>query len=88
MKIQKVEILKILQKQEPGRYNSASGKLANADPNEVSIDRIQMTFGWFLTDNVVAKIEYVNQSYNDFAKNSIYSEGNFKGFLAEAAIGF
>ena len=70
------------------RYNSASGKLANADPNEVSIDRIQMTFGWFLTDNVVAKIEYVNQSYNDFAKNSIYSEGNFKGFMAEAAIGF
>ncbi len=70
------------------RFNSASGKLANADAEKVTINRIQLAFGWFLTDKVVAKIEYVSQSYNDFAESSIYSDANFKGIMAEAAIGF
>jgi hypothetical protein len=70
------------------RYNKASGKLANVDPNEVSINRLQLAFGWFLTNNVLAKLEYVNQSYNDFASTNILSDGNFKGITAEAAISF
>ena len=70
------------------RYNSASGKLANADPNDVTINRFQLAFGWFLTPNILAKAEYVNQSYNDFRHDSIYGNGSFKGVMAEAAIAF
>lgn len=70
------------------RYNKASGKLANSDPNEVSIDRIQVAAGWFLTKNMLAKLVYIDQNYNDFPLDSIYRGGNFSGFMVEAIIKF
>ena len=66
----------------------ASGKLANADPNEVSIDRLQAGFGWFMTRNILAKFEYVKQRYMDFDKASIYCDGEFDGAMLEAVISF
>lgn len=70
------------------RYNKVSGKLANSDPNEVSIDRIQVAAGWFLTKNMLAKLVYIDQNYNDFSLDSIYRGGNFSGFMVEAVIKF
>ncbi len=70
------------------RYNTVSGKLANKDQNEVSINRVQAAFGWFLTKNVLTKLEYVNQTYNDFASTSIYNGGKFNGMMLEAVISF
>jgi hypothetical protein len=70
-----------------GRYNTVSGKLAGSGL-DVSIDRVQVGGGWFVTKNVLAKLEYVNQNYNDFAANDIRNGGNFNGLMIEAVIGF
>lgn len=75
------------------KYNTVSGKLANADANEISIDRVEAALGWFMTKNVLAKLAYVNQNYNDFSitsggnPNDLYG-GNFKGLMFEAVISF
>jgi hypothetical protein len=70
------------------RYNTASGKLQNSAPEKVAIDRVQAVLGWFLTKNVLTKLEYVDQSYNHFANTSIYSNGRFYGYVLEASITF
>lgn len=70
------------------RYNTASGKLSNSDPNEVIIKRTQVGFGWFMTRNILTKIEYVNQTYNGYAADSKYQNGRFNGIMVEAAISF
>ena len=70
-----------------GRYNTASGRLAGM-PNDVSVDRIQIAGGWFLTRGVLAKIEYVRQNYNDFPLTDIRNGGKFHGVMVEGAVGF
>ncbi len=75
------------------RYNTVSGKLANADAKEVSIDRFESTLGWFMTKNIVAKLAYTTQSYNDYSEfsgnslNDLYG-GKFNGLMFEAVITF
>ncbi len=63
-----------------GRYNTVKN---NTDQ---SIDRIQLGTGWFLTKNIMAKVEYVDQKYNDFANYG--SDAGFKGIMVETAISF
>jgi len=70
------------------RYNTARGKLANINPDEVTINRVQAGIGWFLTKNILTKLEYVNQTYNDFPGSNIYSGGKFSGYVIEAVISF
>ncbi|MFT3751460.1 MAG: hypothetical protein QM800_00735 [Paludibacter sp.] len=55
---------------------------------DVSIDRLAISAGWFITKNVMAKIEYTNQNYGGFLYNDIRSKGNFNGFVAQAVVGF
>jgi hypothetical protein len=69
------------------RYNTASGKLAGI-PNDVSVDRVQVAGGWFIMPGVLAKIEYVNQKYNDFPTTDIRNGGKFHGVMVEGAVGF
>lgn len=69
-----------------GRYNLVSGELA--DGNDVDIDRLNVGGGWFLTKNVLAKAEYVTQSYNGFAEGNMYEDGQFNGLMLEAVISF
>jgi hypothetical protein len=64
-----------------------SGPLAGSGL-EVSVDRIQVGGGWFVTKNVLAKLEYVSQNYNDYASTSIFREGRFNGLMIEGVIGF
>lgn len=45
-----------------GRYNSVAGKSSSA-AGDTNVDRLNIGAGWFLTDNVVMKAEYVNQNY-------------------------
>ncbi|MFT0714855.1 hypothetical protein [Flagellimonas lutimaris] len=68
------------------RYNTVTSD----DPSgsEITIDRFQLGGGVFLTKNILAKIEYVNQQYDGFDTTSIFSEGEFKGVLLEAVISF
>ena len=69
------------------RYNTAEGQLVGT-PTDVSIVRTQYAFGFFLTKNVLAKLEYVNQDYNKFLATDIRNGGNFKGFMLEGAVAF
>jgi hypothetical protein len=55
---------------------------------DVNIDRLAISAGWFITKNVMAKIEYTNQNYGGFLYNDIRSKGNFNGFVAQAVVGF
>lgn len=69
-----------------GRYNLVTGELASG--HDVSVSRYNIGGGWFLTDNILAKLEYVSQKYNDFPEGSILEDGRFSGFMLEATISF
>jgi hypothetical protein len=72
------------------RYNSVTGK-DNDTAAERKIDRLNLGGGWFMTKNVLAKVEYVNQKYNDDAvwgATSALRGGKFNGVMFEATIGF
>lgn len=69
-----------------GRYNMVKGKLATGD--KVDVTRYNVGGGWFMTKNILAKVEYVNQKYNGYPTTSILNEGGFNGFVLEAAISF
>jgi hypothetical protein len=70
-----------------GRYNKVSGKLMGSGA-DVSIDRVQVGGGWFVTKNILAKIEYVNQRYQDFPGMDIRNGGRFSGLMLEGAVSF
>ncbi|MHA6278709.1 hypothetical protein ACXYMT_00875 [Salinimicrobium sp. CAU 1759] len=63
------------------RYNTASN-------DDVSVNRFNVGGGWFMTKNVLAKIEYVNQQYNDYPAGTVYDDAQFNGFNIEAVISF
>jgi hypothetical protein len=67
-----------------GRYNLVNGELANGD--EIEITRVNVGGGWFLTKNVLTKLEYVNQSRDGFSGN--LAGAGFSGFMLEAVISF
>jgi hypothetical protein len=69
------------------RYNTAEGQLLG-NPVDVNIVRTQYAFGYFLTKNILAKVEYVNQDYNKFLATDIHNGGNFKGLMFEGAVAF
>lgn len=69
-----------------GRYSLAEGELQSGD--DVDINRFQLGAGWFMTKNILMKLEYVNQKYNDYPVTDIHNDGKFNGFMVEAAISF
>ena len=71
-----------------GRYNSVSGESADAAPTR-EVDRTNLGLGWFMTHNVLVKIEYANQEYAGAGWNgSRFQDGQFNGINFEAVIGF
>ena len=71
-----------------GRFNSVSGKKTDASADN-KISRLNVGGGWFMTNNVLTKLEYVNQSYSgDGWDGGIYQGGGFNGIMIEAAISF
>lgn len=70
------------------RYNMVKGKMLASNTTEQSINRIAVAAGWFVTDNIMIKGEYVTQNYKDYPLKNILSEGKFDGVVFEAAVGF
>jgi hypothetical protein len=70
-----------------GRYNRVSGPLSGSGA-DIQIDRFQVGGGWFVTKNILAKLEYVNQEYSGFSANDIRNGGRFQGLMLEGVIGF
>lgn len=69
------------------RYNRAEGQLAGI-PGNVGAKRWQLGAGWFLTPNLLTKVEYVNQKYFGYPVNNIKSGGKFKGMMLEGVVAF
>jgi hypothetical protein len=70
-----------------GRYNVAKGHLLGIAP-ELTVKRIEAGGGWFLTQNLLAKAEYVDQKYEDFPLTDIRHDAKFKGGMFEAVVSF
>lgn len=85
-----------------GRYNLVQGirneayttdiggvqvNVPEADPQE--IQRINFGGGWFLTKNIMTKVEYVDQRYIGSGwEGSQFQGADFSGIVVEAAISF
>ena len=70
-----------------GRYNAAEG-LLKGYKGDVKVERTQFGGGWFLTPNVLGKLEYVNQQYKNFPVADIRNGGKFRGWMLEGVVAF
>lgn len=66
------------------RYNTVSGEEAGG--NDIDVDRFNIGGGWFMTDNVMTKLEYVKQSYDGFTGD--FAGAEFSGIMLEAVVSF
>lgn len=71
-----------------GRYNTVEGKMRESHTGDLKISRFNIGGGWFITKNVLTKIEYVHQSYDGDAWTGRFAGAEFSGFNIEAVIGF
>ncbi len=82
-----------------GRYNQVKATPAGYVA-DITINRIAASAGWFMTNNVMLKLEYVSQTFDGFSDGtllgtsgkaiapSILSAGKFNGLMVEAVLGF
>jgi hypothetical protein len=68
-----------------GRYNLVTGETNTGA--DVDITRFNIGGGWFMTKNVLAKLEYVNQQYDGFT-SGYFQGAEFSGIMLEAVISF
>lgn len=69
------------------RYNTVKGQLTVGTP-DIKVNRFQAGGGWFITPNVLTKLEFVSQKYLDFPSTDIRNGGQFKGFMVEGVVAF
>ncbi|MBT8267511.1 MAG: hypothetical protein KJP20_13275 [Bacteroidia bacterium] len=69
-----------------GRYNKVDSEDISGD--DIEISRVQLAAGWFMTDNILAKFEYVSQKHDGYDTGSIFHDGKFDGFMIETVISF
>jgi hypothetical protein len=68
------------------KYGSAdAGKSGQAN---VNVNRIAFAAGYFPIKNLLLKVEYVKQNYNDYPSIDYRYEGSFNGFTVQAIVGF
>lgn len=67
---------------------NAIGGINQGTRSDVSVDRTAFAAGWFITQNILVKGEYVNQNYNDFPTGNILEKGKFHGFVLQGSIAF
>src|SRR5215203_4574380 len=70
-----------------GRYNTVEGQLAGIKP-DITVKRSQVGGGWFVTPNVLSKLEFVRQRYEGFPPTDIRNGGKFQGFMIEGVVAF
>jgi hypothetical protein len=71
-----------------GRYNTVYGKPLESASEDLKINRFNIGGGWFLSKNIVMKLEYVKQQYTGNVWTGRFSGASFDGFNMEAAISF
>jgi hypothetical protein len=85
-----------------GQSANTASYIYQGDRYDVSINRLAIAGGWFITKNVLLKAEYVKQNYKDYPgtftnhstsaagyqDTSILSNGSFNGFVFQGVISF
>lgn len=69
------------------RYNTVTGQLPGEETDKVKVDRFNIGGGWYMTRNILAKVEYVAQNYKDYPTGQ-FEGGKFDGIMIEAVIAF
>ncbi|MBA3889404.1 MAG: hypothetical protein H0X64_02640 [Gemmatimonadaceae bacterium] len=70
------------------RYNKARGAYPGITTGEVGVNRVQVGGGLFITNNILGKIEYVQQRYQDFPTTDLRHGGEFRGVMVQGAVLF
>ncbi len=71
------------------RYNTMTGDLNFEDGwNEGTVNRWQVGAGWFMTNNILVKAEYVTQSYEGYPADTPEDGGEFDGVMIEGVVSF
>lgn len=77
------------------RYNTMEGDLDHSGRGEPanwtsgnSVDRWQIGAGWFMTNNILVKGEYVTQTYDGFPAGSARDGAEFSGVVIEGVVSF
>ena len=71
-----------------GRYNSVIGKATTDAVEDLKINRMNVGGGWFLSKNIITKVEYVRQRYTGNAWTGRFAGAEFSGVNVEAGISF
>lgn len=69
------------------KYNTMTGTQLFQN-YEVTVNRLAIAAGWFPTQNILLKVEYVSQQYEDFTAFDYQYEGEFSGLTIQAVVGF
>lgn len=69
------------------RYNSVTAQLPGFI-DEVEINRAVMSAGYFFTNNILLKCEFVDQRYLHFPEHDYRNDGKFNGCMLQAVIAF
>jgi hypothetical protein len=69
------------------KYNTMTGTQLFQN-YEVTVNRMAIAAGWFPTQNILLKVEYVSQQYEDFTPFDYQYEGEFSGVTVQAVVGF
>jgi hypothetical protein len=77
------------------RYSGATTEMLNGRETDGKVTRIQLGGGFWLTKNMLMKLEYVTQKYDGFREGDVVNNGiqawrdpEFDGFVAEVSFAF
>ena len=77
------------------RYSAARTNMLQGKSTDGKVDRIQIGGGFWLTKNLLMKLEYVDQKYRGFNQGEMVNNGiqawrepSFKGFISEVSFAF
>jgi hypothetical protein len=69
------------------RYNTVKGRYAGFT-NDVTVNRVEIGGGWFLTPTIMMKTEYVRQEHKDYPVTHILNGGKFEGMMVSGVVSF
>src|SRR5205814_9587695 len=77
------------------RYSSANAHMIAGVSSTGKVNRLQIGGGLWMTKNLLAKVEYVDQKYTGFRSGIVLNNGiaawrnpSFKGLVSEASFAF
>jgi predicted porin len=77
------------------RYSGAHASMISGVSSDGKVNRLQIGGGLWLTKNLLAKVEYVDQKYSGFASGVVLNNGiaawrnpSFKGMVSEVSFAF